>query len=81
MRSWPFVLLLFTLGAAMQAAHRPEGSKTLHDLFAAAWDSDMQERPEEGIARYFSQDFIFSVFYQPFGGRAQNSFVNLTGLR
>jgi uncharacterized protein (DUF885 family) len=47
MRSWPFVLLLFTLGAAAQAAQRPEGSKTLHDLFAAAWDSDMQEKPEE----------------------------------
>ncbi|MFI5105932.1 MAG: DUF885 family protein, partial [Terriglobales bacterium] len=46
MRSWPFVLLLFTLGAGLQAAPRSQGSKALHDLFAATWDHDMQERPE-----------------------------------
>src|SRR5580765_220338 len=47
MRSWPFVLLLFALAANVQAVPRPEGSKALHNLFAAAWDNEMQEHPEE----------------------------------
>ena len=47
MRSWPFVLLLFALGTRVQAAPPAEASKALQDLFAAAWDYDMQERPEE----------------------------------
>jgi prolyl oligopeptidase len=47
MRSWPFVLLLLALGSRVQAAPRADNAKALQDLFAAAWDYDMQERPEE----------------------------------
>ncbi|HEY1940374.1 MAG TPA: DUF885 domain-containing protein [Candidatus Angelobacter sp.] len=47
MRSWPLALLLLALVTAGRATPRQEGSKTLHDLFAAAWDYDMQDRPEE----------------------------------
>ena len=46
MRAWPFVFLLlaFVTGKALP---RQDGSKSLHELFAAAWESDMQARPEE----------------------------------
>jgi uncharacterized protein (DUF885 family) len=47
MRSWPFVLLLLAFGSHLQAAPRADNAKALQDLFAAAWDYDMQERPEE----------------------------------
>jgi uncharacterized protein (DUF885 family) len=47
MRPWPFVLALFALCVGVQALPQPEGSKALHHLFSAAWDYDMQERPEE----------------------------------
>src|SRR5258708_2418131 len=50
MRAWPFVFLLLalsTLGAGGQAIPRPQATKALHELFAAAWDYDMQQRPEE----------------------------------
>lgn len=46
MRVWPFVLL-FVMSAGVLAAQTKGGSKQLHDLFAAAWDYDMQQRPEE----------------------------------
>jgi uncharacterized protein (DUF885 family) len=47
MRSWPFVLVLFALGVSGRATPSPAASKALHELFATAWDHDMQERPEE----------------------------------
>jgi uncharacterized protein (DUF885 family) len=47
MRAWPFVLLLLTLAVSSQAAPRAGAAKALHDLFNAAWDQEMQERPEE----------------------------------
>jgi uncharacterized protein (DUF885 family) len=46
MRVWPFVLL-FVMSAGVLVAQTKGGSKQLHDLFAAAWDYDMQQRPEE----------------------------------
>jgi uncharacterized protein (DUF885 family) len=47
MRAWPFVFLLFAFGISGKALPQQEGSKALHGLFAAAWDRDMQDRPEE----------------------------------
>jgi uncharacterized protein (DUF885 family) len=47
MRAWPFVLLLLTLPVMVRAAPRPETMKALHDLFAAAWDQQMHEDPEQ----------------------------------
>ena len=47
MRAWPFVLLLFTLPVVGRAAPRSSAAKALHDLFTAAWDQEMQERPED----------------------------------
>src|SRR5580692_12109650 len=47
MRVWPFVILLLAFAMGGRALPREEGSKALHDLFAAAWDRDMQDRPEE----------------------------------
>ncbi|HEY1527817.1 MAG TPA: DUF885 domain-containing protein [Candidatus Angelobacter sp.] len=47
MRTWPFVLLLLTLPVSGHAAPRPETTKALHDLFASAWDQQMQEDPEQ----------------------------------
>jgi uncharacterized protein (DUF885 family) len=44
MRVWPFVLLSM---ASLVAAQTGSGSRQLHDLFAAAWDYDMQQRPEQ----------------------------------
>src|ERR1041385_4814165 len=46
MRVWPLVLLC-VVAAGELAAQNQGGSKALHDLFAAAWDYDMQQRPEE----------------------------------
>jgi uncharacterized protein (DUF885 family) len=47
MRAWPFVLLLFGLCASGRAIPRAEAAKALHDLFAAAWEQQMQQHPEE----------------------------------
>ena len=47
MRVWPFVFLLLAFAQSGRALPRQEGSKALHDLFAAAWDYDMQQRPED----------------------------------
>jgi uncharacterized protein (DUF885 family) len=47
MRAWPFVLLLLTLPASGRAAPRANTAKALHGLFTAAWDQEMQERPED----------------------------------
>jgi uncharacterized protein (DUF885 family) len=47
MRAWPFMFLLLTFAVSGRTLPREEGSKALHDVFAAAWDRDMQERPEE----------------------------------
>ena len=46
MRVWPFVLLFLT-SAPFLAGQTPGGSKPLQDLFASAWEYDMQQRPEE----------------------------------
>jgi uncharacterized protein (DUF885 family) len=46
MKAWPLVLLcMVTVGELF--AQKQGGSRALHDLFAAAWDYDMQQRPEE----------------------------------
>lgn len=47
MRAWPFVLLLLTLPVSGRAAPRANVAKALHELFTAAWDQEMQERPED----------------------------------
>ena len=47
MRACTFVLLLLSLSVAGRAAQRPNAARALHDLFAAAWDQQMQEDPEE----------------------------------
>ncbi|MGB9122644.1 MAG: DUF885 domain-containing protein [Candidatus Angelobacter sp.] len=47
MRAWPFVLLLLTLPVVGRAAPQPSAAKALHNLFNAAWDQEMQERPED----------------------------------
>jgi uncharacterized protein (DUF885 family) len=47
MRAWPFVLLLLTLPVSGRAAPRANAAKALHNLFTAAWDQEMQERPED----------------------------------
>src|SRR5262249_41471000 len=46
MKVWPFVLLS-VVGAHVLAAPSDGGSRPLHDLFAAAWDYDMQQRPDD----------------------------------
>lgn len=48
MRFWTFLLLLFSLTTWAQGG-KPQSadSKALHDLFAAEWDYDMQQRPEQ----------------------------------
>jgi uncharacterized protein (DUF885 family) len=48
MRIWPFVLLCI-VGTAnvLPAQPGPGATKQLHDLFDAAWDYDMQQRPEQ----------------------------------
>ena len=47
MRSWLLVFLLLALPVGGRAASGTNAAKALHDLFAAAWDYDMQQRPEE----------------------------------
>src|SRR5260221_7852823 len=47
MRAWPFVLLLLALPVGGLAAPRSNAAKALHELFTAAWDQEMQERPED----------------------------------
>ncbi len=47
MRRWPFVLLLsifFANGRAI--SQQAPAARALHDLFTAAWDYDMQQRPD-----------------------------------
>ncbi|HEY7403180.1 MAG TPA: DUF885 domain-containing protein [Candidatus Angelobacter sp.] len=47
MRIWPFVLLCIVgVAGVLPAQTGGGGSKQLHDLFDAAWDYDMQQRPE-----------------------------------
>lgn len=46
MRVWPFVLL-FVMSAGVLVAQTKGGSRQLQNLFTAAWDYDMQQRPEE----------------------------------
>src|SRR5215510_15300207 len=46
MKVWPFVLVLI-VGNHVLAAPSSGGSRPLHDLFAAAWDYDMQQRPDD----------------------------------
>src|SRR4029077_8481251 len=46
MKAWPLVLLCIVAVGELVAQKRG-GPKALHDLFAAAWDYDMQQRPEE----------------------------------
>jgi uncharacterized protein (DUF885 family) len=41
------VLLLLTLPVVGRAAPQPSAAKALHNLFNAAWDQEMQERPED----------------------------------
>jgi uncharacterized protein (DUF885 family) len=41
------MFLLLTFAVSGRTLPREEVSKALHDVFAAAWDRDMQERPEE----------------------------------
>lgn len=47
MRVWPFVLLLVLAGRGMALQKKASSSRALHDLFAAAWDYDMEQRPDE----------------------------------
>src|ERR1700739_664246 len=46
MRAWPLVLLLLALPGMGRAVPQSNAAKTLHDLFDAAWDQQMQEDPE-----------------------------------
>jgi uncharacterized protein (DUF885 family) len=46
MRAWPLVFVLLALAASGRAIPPTNASKALHDLFAAAWDQQMQEDPE-----------------------------------
>ena len=46
MRLW-LVVLLVALSIGGNALAQGGSSKALHDLFAAAWDYDMQQNPEE----------------------------------
>ena len=47
MRAWPFVFVLLALAASGRAIPRANATKALHDLLNAAWDQEMQERPED----------------------------------
>src|ERR1700760_2596924 len=47
MRVWPFVFIFFILAVSGMALPPQGESKALHDLFAAAWDYDMQQRPQQ----------------------------------
>jgi uncharacterized protein (DUF885 family) len=46
MRAWPFVFVLLALAAGGWAIPPGNATKALHDLFAAAWDQEMQGDPE-----------------------------------
>jgi uncharacterized protein (DUF885 family) len=46
MRAWPLVFVLLALAASGRAIPPTNAAKALHDLFAAAWDQQMQEDPE-----------------------------------
>ncbi|HEX3092161.1 MAG TPA: DUF885 domain-containing protein [Candidatus Angelobacter sp.] len=46
MRAWPLVFVLLALAAGGHAIPPANAAKALHDLFAAAWDQQMQEDPE-----------------------------------
>ncbi len=46
MKAWPLVLLCIVAVGELVAQKRG-GAKALHELFAAAWDYDMQQRPEQ----------------------------------
>ena len=47
MRAWPLVFALLALAASGRAIPPANAAKALHDLFAAAWDQQMQENPEQ----------------------------------
>jgi uncharacterized protein (DUF885 family) len=47
MRAWPLVFVLLALAASGRAIPPANAAKALHDLFAAAWDQQMQENPEQ----------------------------------
>src|SRR5579884_870265 len=47
MRSWSLLFLLLACSLRGQASPQGADTKALHDLFAAAWDYDMQQNPEE----------------------------------
>lgn len=46
MRAWPLVFVLLALASGGHAIPPANATKALHDLFAAAWDQQMQEDPE-----------------------------------
>jgi uncharacterized protein (DUF885 family) len=46
MRAWPLVFVLLALAASGRAIPPTNATKALHDLFAAAWNQQMQEDPE-----------------------------------
>jgi uncharacterized protein (DUF885 family) len=46
MRAWPLVFVLLALAAGGHAIPPANAAKALHDLFAAAWDQQMQADPE-----------------------------------
>jgi uncharacterized protein (DUF885 family) len=47
MRAWPLVFVLLALALSGRAIPPANATKALHDLFAAAWDQQMQENPEQ----------------------------------
>jgi uncharacterized protein (DUF885 family) len=47
MRAWPFVLVLISLAATGLPVSGANATKELQELFTAAWDEDMQQRPED----------------------------------
>ncbi|HLK09433.1 MAG TPA: DUF885 domain-containing protein [Candidatus Angelobacter sp.] len=46
MRAWPLVFVLLALAASGRAIPPSNATKALHDLFATAWDQEMQGDPE-----------------------------------
>jgi len=47
MKVWPLVLLWIASASVMAGQSPAGGSRELRDFFAAAWDYDMQQRPED----------------------------------
>jgi len=47
MRAWPLVFVLLALAASGRAIPPANATKALHDLFASAWDEQMQQNPEQ----------------------------------